>query len=72
MTSDLFPLTLPLKERLLFLLAAVRTIEQHDDWVQDWRMSGQLLARDDRVEVACFGGMRKGDILRGEPPRKLW
>jgi len=40
--------------------------------VQDWRMSGQLLARDDRVEVACFGGMRKGDILRGEPPRKLW
>lgn len=70
--ADPFPTNLPPKDALILLLSDVRTIEQHDEWVEDWKAGRRLLSHDDQVEVAVFAGVRKGDILRSESLREPW
>lgn len=67
-----FGIELSTRGLLLSLLSDVRTIDQFDAWADDWKVSGRLLSDDDRVEIACFGGMRKADILNGDRLRQPW
>ena len=66
-----FPEQLSPKERLLFLLHGVSTMDQWEAWVEDFKTGARLVSYDDRVELACYGGMRRVDIEHGEPLREF-
>ncbi len=68
--ASAFPTNTP-RDALLLLLDGVLNLNQWIEWADDYRLAGFLLSRDDQVELAAFGGMRKGDILHERKPREF-